>query len=108
MHTTYSWTDIVCCARAEPQKQAKQNSSYRANDGDDVSAAKLVEWLCLNSNVVLPVVYATLVDVWFRTVNCSRVVGNHKSGLPPTPMGVPKWASPPIYNRLIGTIATAS
>ena len=40
MHTTYLWTDIVCCARAEPQKQAKQNSSYRANDGDDVSAAK--------------------------------------------------------------------
>ena len=40
MHTTYLWTDIVCCARAEPQKRGKQNSSYRANDGDDVSGAK--------------------------------------------------------------------
>jgi hypothetical protein len=66
-----------------------------------------VERLCLNSNVVLPVVYATLGDVLFRTVNCSPV-GNHKSGLPPTPMGVPKWASPPIHNRLVGAIATAS
>ena len=40
MHTTCLWTDIVRCARAEPQRQAKPNSSYRANDGDDVSAAK--------------------------------------------------------------------
>ena len=42
MHTTYLWTDIVWCARAEQQKRAQQNSSYRANDGDEVSAAKRI------------------------------------------------------------------